>query len=276
MKQVMNKLFLKLSIISIAILSGVLLFGLNVSAGVPVSSLVIQFQTTPLFNEASFLPGDSVTRSVIVTNNTVDIQTIGTQAVNINNSDHLGDVMNLVITQGANMLYSGTLSQFFSTGKISLSDLAGNGASTTYYYSITFDPNSGDDYQGKVLGFDVSVGVFGEGLQNTVVSNENNGGGSGGSIGENGTENPSPLLISEQTGNSSETGNTQQTGEVLGTAIIRTVLPETGGVVGKISRTFGVSTTSLFDYEINLFFGGIFILIMIVLLVIRLVIGKKQ
>ena len=360
----MNKLLKTILILISAVIGIGFLFVFNASAGVPVDPpdpLVVIFETIPLFNEASFLPGDNITRSVVVTNNTADTQKIGTQAVNVNNSDHLGDVMLLQITQGASTLYSGTLSQFFNKGEIYLSDLAGNGTSVTYYYSITFDSNSGDDYQGLGLGFDIAVGFFGaESISTEVPVGGSDGGGYSAEglnifdeaieiIGSDtvtitwntnldatsrvvyspSTSNPifdintppnydydysttedstkrtnhsvtitgltpstvyffrcishaSPDTLSPEysfatlgTGETPiEKQTTFQTEEILGSAIIRTVLPETGGLMGRIARKIGLSTKGLFDYEINILFGGIFVLIMVGLVVIRKIVLK--
>jgi hypothetical protein len=367
MKSLLNKI-----LISIIVLGGILPAGRQGLLSAPdvfaqsLPNLVVQFQPNPLFNQVNFFPGDTVTGSATVTNNTVDTQKIGTQAVNVNNPDHagyrLGDVMNLQITQGVNTLYSGTLSQFFSAGEIYLSDLAGNGANATYYYSITFDPNSGDNYQGLGLGFDISVGFFGAESISTEVP-VNGGGGGGGYTSDNliisneriiaigpdsvtiawdtnlisssrviysiipapsfNINNPpnynysystiddinkvlnhsvvitgltpgtnyvfrcvshaSPDTLSPEysfatLGVGATTENIQQelnpTGEVLGEATFRTALPETGGLMGRITRKMGLSSKGLFDYEINILFGGIFILLMIGLVIIRKVVLK--
>jgi hypothetical protein len=353
----MNKIFKTILILAIAAIGIGFLFVFKASAQ-PVDPLIVQFQPNPLFNQANFLPGDTAIGSVTVTNNTANTQKIGTQTVNVNNSDHLGDVMHLQITQGASTLYSGTLSDFFGEGEIYLSDLAGNGTSTTYYYSITFDSNSGDDYQGMGLGFDITVGFFGEESISTEVP-VGGGGGGGGYTSDNliisneritiigpdsvtiawdtnlisssrviysaipapsfDINNPpnynyaystiddinkvlnhsvtitgltpgtnyvfrcvshaSPDTLSPEYSFTTLAGGgalievnqglNSQAGEVLGSAIIRTVLPETGGLMGRITRNLGVSTKGLFDYEINILFGGIFILLMVWLVIVR-------
>jgi len=334
-------------IISIAVLGGVLLFNLNASAN---SVLVVQFQPNPLFNQMSFLPGDTATASVIVTNNSAQTQKIGTQAINFSDLNHLGDVLHLVITEGAFTRYSGTLSQFYNAGEIHLSDLAGNGANTTYYYAITFDLNAGDTYQGKGLGFDIVVGFLGESIGQEIPPGVGGGGGgasSGGliifneAIGGLGSAtvtitwdtnlsatsrviysplssapvfNPSnppnygyDFSTTEDTNkvtdhtviipglnpattyvfrcvshNSPDTlspeysfttlgpGETpiegiqqlgEQMGEVLGAAVIRTALPETGGILNKIAKSN--------ESKINLILASGLIFIWIVLFLIR-------
>jgi hypothetical protein len=350
----MNK-FKTILIFSIAVLGAGFLFALPVYAQ-PIDPLVVQFQTTPLFNEASFLPGDTVTRSAIVTNNSGQTQRIGTQAINVSDPDHLGNVLNLEIKEGLTTLYTGTLSAFFAAGEIYLSELA-NGATTTYYYSITFDLNAGDNYQGKGLGFDIAVGFLGESISQQVSSEGGGGGGGGTSTAGliifdeaitvaadtatitwktnlNSTSrviySPSPAPVFDITNppnynytysttedvtkvmnhtvvinglapattyffrcvshNSPDTlspeysfatlnpGETpteneqqlgEQMGEVAGAAIIRTALPETGGIIDKIAKAAGLSSTKSNEFKINLLIAGGLIFIWIVLFLIR-------
>ena len=359
----MNK-FKTILIISIAVLGAVFLFASPVSAN---GNLVVVFENSPLFNEASFLPGDTVTRWVRVTNNSGQTQRIGTQAINVDNDDHLGDVMHLEIREGLNPpIYTGTLSAFFAVGEIYLSELA-NGANITYDYSITFDSNAGDDYQGKGLGFDFYIGFLGESISTEIPVGGDGGGGGGGSytagliisdeaiitIGSdfvtitwktnlNSTSrviyslissapvfnsgNPpnygyanstiedvnkvvnhsvtinglssgtnyvfrcvshaSPDTISPEyiftTLGPGETPITETTplqaeeGEVLGEAIIRTALPDTGGIFDKIAKTAGLSSTKSNKIKINLLIAGALIFIWIVLFLIRKSIKVKE
>jgi len=308
--------------------------------------LVVQFQPKPLFNQTSFLPGDTVTGSATVTNNSGQTQMIDTQAVNVTDNDGLGGVMHLEIKEGDNALFSGTLSGFFNAGQIHLSDLA-NGATTIYNYSITFNLDAGDEYQGKGLGFDINVGFFGEESVGTEISTGGGGGGGGytsdnliifheaiGGIGPTSVtitwetnlpassrviyspspapafniSNPpnygytystiddlnkvtthsvtingllpatvyffrcishaSPDTLSPEfsfttlgPGQAAITETTPlQQGEVLGEATIRTGLPETGGILGKIAKK---------ESKINLFIAGGLIAIWIGLFLIR-------
>ena len=356
----MNNLFKTILIISIAVLGAGFLFASPVSAN---GNLVVVFQNTPLFYEASFLPGDTVTRWVQVTNNTTETQQIGTQAINVSDPDHLGNVLNLVITENGipTPRYNGTLSQFFAAGEIYLSDLAGNVTTTTYNYSITFNSNAGDEYQGKGLGFNFYIGFLGESVgQEMPPGIGGNGGGGGGTssggliifneaIGGVGSDtvtitwdtnlnattrviysllssapvfninNPpnygyhfstsedtnkvidhtvvipgltpgttyvfrcvshnSPDTLSPEysftTLGAGETPITEVTplqtgeGEVLGEAIIRTGLPETGGIFDKIAKTAGLSSSQSNEFKINLLIAGAIILIWIVLFLIR-------
>jgi len=142
-----------------------------------VEALIVEFQDEPLFNEANFLPGQSITRWIRVTNNSGETQRIATEAINVNNSDNLGNVLNLEIKEGSIIHYSNSLSDFFNTGEVFLSDL-GNGNNTQYDFSVSFYPGAYDSFQGKSLSFDFLVGF--QGADGGLLPGA--GSGSGGSL----------------------------------------------------------------------------------------------
>jgi len=173
----MNKTIQKILIISLSILGSLVL-------AVPASlaqtdNLVVEFENAPLFKESNLLPGHAVTRWIKVTNNSPDVQKIITQAVNVSDPDKFSTQFDLVIKEGAKVLYSDTLANFFKGAEIVLSDLA-SGANTQYDYSITFKPSAGNDYQGKSLSFDIDIGFQGEG------ASDGGGGGALSSLGGGG------------------------------------------------------------------------------------------
>jgi len=359
----MNKLF-KGAIFVAVMISGVFLFCANVFA--QTEPLVVEFEKSPsLFNEANFLPGETITRWIKVTNNTSQIQRIGTKAINVNDPNHLGNVMYLEIKEGGTTRYLGKLSDFFNSDEIYLSDILSR-ATNTYYYSVTFDINAGDEYQGLGLGFDFKIGFLGESISPEIPQGVGGGGGGGGGASSGGLVISNEAIVSVGSNTVTITWNTnlnattrviysplssnsvfdpsnwpnygydfsttedtnkvlhhsvtisglmpsttyvfrcvshaspdtlspeysfttlgfgeapmeseqqlgEKTGQVLGEAIIRTSLPETGGLMGRIVRRIGLSSRGLFDYEINILFGGIFILLTVGVLVIRKVISK--
>jgi len=140
----------------------VLGIGLFFASPVFANGLVIEFEETPLFNEANFLPGESITRWVEVTNNSGETQRIAAEAINVDNSDGLGYALVLEITEGLQSRYINDLSKFFNAGEVYLSDLE-NGSSATYNFSISFYSGTNNTFQGKSLGFDILVGFQGEG-----------------------------------------------------------------------------------------------------------------
>lgn len=141
--------------------------------------LTVEFQDEPLFNEANFLPGQSVTRWVKVTNNSGQTQGIATEAINVSDPDDLGDVLNLQIMEGATERYEGSLSEFFDAGEVFLSDL-GDGNNTQYDFSVTFDQGASNDLQGKSLNFNILVGFQGTEGGLPAGDSDNGGGGGGG------------------------------------------------------------------------------------------------
>jgi protein-S-isoprenylcysteine O-methyltransferase Ste14 len=147
-------------IISVVILGPAFL--LISSANAQVQNLIVEFEKTPLFEETNFLPGDSVTRWVRVTNNSTITQRIATEAINVADPNRLGDVLNLEIKQGGITLYKDAFSKFFSAGEVFLSELAGNGTQTQYDFIVTFYSGAQNPFQGKTLTFDILIGFQGE------------------------------------------------------------------------------------------------------------------
>ena len=125
--------------------------------------LVVEFESTPLFSEANFLPGNTITRTVEVTNNTEGAKDIIAEAINVSDPDDFSEVLGLVITEDENELYNDTLANFFEEGEANLSSITGLGGSAIYNFSISFLPDSGNGYQENELGFDILVGFRGEG-----------------------------------------------------------------------------------------------------------------
>ncbi len=141
------------------------------------SQVVIQFENQPLFNEANFVPGDTVTRWVKVDNQSTDSHQIGVQATDFYNCSDpvcLADALDLVIEENGAQLYHSSLTNFFNAGEISLSSVAA-GQQTQYDFKITFLPDSNNDYQGLTTHFDFEVGTI---LEDN--GNGDNGGGGGG------------------------------------------------------------------------------------------------
>lgn len=162
----MNKVIKTILIISIAIFGASFLL---VNSAQAQNILDIQFQNepNPLFQQTNFLPGDSTSGWVKVTNISTETQKIGVEIINkylcSENCLSLSDVLNLSITEeGSEIpLLEGSLTTFYKSGEKPLSDLAPN-ASTTYYFSITFNPEAGNNYQESEAKFDIKIGAFGK------------------------------------------------------------------------------------------------------------------
>lgn len=147
--------------------------------------LTVNFEKTPLFSEANFLPGTVVDRDVEVTNNTDGSKQIITEAINQNDPDGFGDVLQIIITEGITQLFDGTLVDFLNAGEVALSPLGAH-SSTTYTYSVSFASGVGNSYQEKSLGFDILVGFEGDQGNNENGNGGNSGGGGNGGGGNGG------------------------------------------------------------------------------------------
>jgi len=142
-------------------------------------TLTVDFHPNPLFGAVNFLPGESVTSQVEVGNHSGVTKPIAIEAINVDDPDHFGDVLNLRIKEGSNVIFDNTLAKFFNQGETFLSNLADN-TTTSYDLIITFQPAANNDYQDKVLrNFDILVGFRGE---ETPPTPPGQGGGGGGYV----------------------------------------------------------------------------------------------
>ncbi len=191
----------KIYIILIAI-SG-LLFPVSFALA-QTDNLVAEFEQSPLFSEANFLPGGSVTRWIKVTNNSEETQRIAIEAINVSDPDRLGDVLNLEIKEGETTLYNDALSEFFFEGEEYLSDLA-HSATTQYDFTVSFYTGAGDAFQEKNLGFDILIGF--QGTEGGILPGAGSGGGGGGGGGGL----PAGLTIQDQSVKITDIGETSVT-----------------------------------------------------------------
>jgi len=166
-----NKTILIASIVIFSLGILFLTFG-DVQAKTP--PLVVQFERDPLFKEANFLPGQSVTRWVKVTNNTDIEQKVVTEAINYpgfpnpNNipSDDLSRALLITIRKkGGNDLYGGStglkyLSDFYTAGETYLSNVPAY-STKEYEFEISFPSDKENEWQEKTTSFDVLVGFQG-------------------------------------------------------------------------------------------------------------------
>jgi|SRR3989344_74934 len=201
----MNKLFTIKKGIVIAITLATVL-PCAVFAQTPPENLIIEFQSQPLFQELNFLPGDSVTRWVKVTNNTPGAEDIIVDAINVSDPDNLGSAFSILIQEGATAVYSGTLAELFSAGEVLLSNVSGDGGQAQYFFTAQFLGPSGDEFQEKTLGFDLLVGFSGGTIDGpgeqpiTIVTTSIGGeGGGGGGGGGNGPPTSNGLTIYNET-----------------------------------------------------------------------------
>ena len=125
---------------------------------------VVQFQTTPMWSSANFAPGDSETRTIIFNNTDPSTDSVSHSAIvsakDIINSGtpKFSDALRLTIKQGTVVLYDNTFSDFFSRPEIILSDVPA-GASMSFDFIVTFQQDSGNDYQNSQMSFTLEAGL---------------------------------------------------------------------------------------------------------------------
>lgn len=190
----MNTLSKTILILSIVIL-GANAPGFSFAQAQSEDDLIVNFEQSPLFDEANFLPGESVERTVEVKNNTNETKRIAVQAINVSDPDNFGYALNIEITEGSDNCHQSSLSSFFDAGEVYLSDLGAN-SSTTYTFSIEFYPGANNNFQGKNLGFDILVGFQGE--EGGLAPGAGTSGGGGGGL-------PSGLTIQYENSRTSTT-----------------------------------------------------------------------
>ncbi|MFA7216907.1 MAG: fibronectin type III domain-containing protein [Candidatus Paceibacterota bacterium] len=147
------------------------------------SSVSVQFEKTPLFSEISFLPQDSVTRFVKMTNNTESPLGVSVRATNVEN-EGFGDLVNLKIKQGNTTLFDGTFTEFFDKSSVALSQIPA-GQNEEVLFIATFLPTDQNEYQNKTFSFNLQLLFEGGEVINDITTSfggggSSNGGGSGG------------------------------------------------------------------------------------------------
>lgn len=124
----------------------------------------------PIFTFHNIAPGFSQSHTVTVHNGDTTAHTVSVKGIKTSGTGNLENGMSIVITQNGTDIYGGasatgykTLAQFFqdsqSTNGVELTSVAKN-ASTSYVFTVTFDAQSGNQYQGKNVTFDLQFGIF--------------------------------------------------------------------------------------------------------------------
>jgi len=165
-----------------------IVFGLlPVLSAKAVDSLIVHFESTPLFNETNFNPGTTVAKWVEVINNSGSTQNIAVEAINHPNPVPVTDLsraLNIVIKQGLTDLYGGstgakTLYDFYEAGEVYLSSV-NHGQLVQYDFVITFPQEATDEWQARTTGFDILIGF--QGTEGQGSGGGQSSGGSGGFI----------------------------------------------------------------------------------------------
>jgi hypothetical protein len=142
------------------------------------AALEVTFEAAPLFINANVMPGDAVTRSVVVSNTGNEPEDIIFSLENTF-SDGLADVMEVAVVSGTDLYADTTFTQLFAWGEVDLGVLPAQ-STKTYEFTAFLDPAVGNAYQLSELGFDLVIGFSGG---ETVTDNPGSGGGGGGGRG---------------------------------------------------------------------------------------------
>src|SRR3989344_8565140 len=128
------------------------------SVALATPRLEVTFNPNPLFSSGNLIPGDEVSGTVTVTNNSGLSQQVITEAINIADPANFGQIINLQIsTAGSGLIFNADLADFFSSGELLLSPLE-SGASRTFNFLARFEATDDNNWQEAGLAFDLCVG----------------------------------------------------------------------------------------------------------------------
>ena len=146
------------------------------------AALEVEFEEAPLFSEANIMPGDSVSRTVKVTNVGEAEESV---EVLVNNtfSDGLADYLQITVTSSLGEHLAGNLSAFFASTPLGLGTLLPN-EYRIYTFTVELPVLTGNAAMLKQAGFDLIIGFVGG---ERVSDNEPEGPGGGGGGGSSGS-----------------------------------------------------------------------------------------
>lgn len=135
---------------------------LNSTKAYAVGDLNVVWQSDPMFNESNIAPGFTITKTVDVQNSAPSNRFVAARGVVTSDPGNMKSVMQIEIKEGANVLYSDSLANFFTQSAgpegIGLSELT-PGQNTTYSYKVTFNESAGNEFQNKSIVFDLQIGI---------------------------------------------------------------------------------------------------------------------
>lgn len=142
-------------------------FAVDLSVTCTSSTCSLTPSSGALFNEASFAPGQSVTRTISVQNNNVnDDCYLELKTKNISDPNNLAPVLFTVIKNSTTDIFGKSdgisaanikkLKDVFDSGYISLGTIS-KSSSKSFYWVATFDPTVNNDFQGRQTTFDFDM-----------------------------------------------------------------------------------------------------------------------
>src|SRR5258706_6513088 len=135
------------------------IYAANLSVNCAVGgSCTISPASTPLFQETGWVPGDSVTRTISVTNQdpaqSCDL-TLATSNI-IQNPSNFSSRLTSSINDSSVIYFSNFLSNLFTGGSISFGNVAAN-STKTYNWTVVFDSTTGNEFQSANTFFDFNL-----------------------------------------------------------------------------------------------------------------------
>lgn len=176
---------------------GVFGFGGLAMAQTPTGGIEVDYERTPLFDDANLAPGDSVSRWVTVKNLDSAPRAVSMQFYDTDKGGfgllgkNLASQFNFEIKKNGALVYSKKLDAAFDESEIAMNTSLAAGADEKYDFVLSFDTAAGNDYQDKQLSFSICVGFAGDNfcVSDSEEESQNGGGGmtltsiSGGGIG---------------------------------------------------------------------------------------------
>ena len=173
MKQkVLMQLFKNISNIALATafsFVGLFSFSTQAYAGTDLTATCPAFGTcsaapasTPLLDEASWVPGSSVTQRFSVVNSSAQAGFVGVEADNYLEDKTLGEVIDVQIREGSPVgpvIYTGVDLHDFRDDAFFTIDAIAAGQTIDYYFIATMQPSAGNEYQAAFARFDLNLGL---------------------------------------------------------------------------------------------------------------------
>src|SRR3989344_1331706 len=115
----------------------------------------------PIFTVDDFKPGDCETRKITVKNDTKTEKDLTVRSANVDDPGNLSDALTMTISQNDEVLYDESFAKFLEDSQsldgIKLDSLD-KWQTKKYYFKVCFDINAGNEFQKKVIEFDLIFG----------------------------------------------------------------------------------------------------------------------
>jgi hypothetical protein len=143
----------------------------------------------PLFSSAQdgfWYPGRILTKTINLKNSSPETREMAIKGERTSPASILENVMHISIVGGTTVVWSGSVADFYSQGKIGMGIFA-PGANLDYDFTVLMSSGADDKYQNKQTVFNLTLGFWGEPLRipnltSTPTPTSTPGGGGGGAV----------------------------------------------------------------------------------------------